>query len=459
MVIQIENGTIVNAEKEFVDNLWVEDGKIVAIGTYSKTADYTINAEEKYIMPGGVDPHVHMYLPTPAGFSSDHFDTGSIAALYGGTTTIIDFVTPQPGQSLVKALDERLKEAQKSHIDYSFHVSPIEWRETTEQEIKTCIERGITSFKIYMAYKKAVGLEDDEIENVLRAVGKYGGLVTVHAEMGDEIDAMRDNAASAGKLDPAAHAQTRPNFTEADAVKKVIDMAQETNCPLYVVHVSTKEAVEHIENAQKKGQKVWGETCPHYLLLDESRYQGSFAETAKFVMSPPLRKAEDNEALWAALKKETISTVGTDHCPFMLEQKKVGKNDFRKIPNGAGSVEHRIPLLLTYGLAVRNLSLPEIISMVCAEPAKIFGLYPQKGALEIGSDADLFVWDPQKKERISAKTHHQNSDLNIYEGFETRGQVEWVIKNGQIVIGNGKIQHSVPLGKFLKRSLNHIVDW
>ncbi len=452
MIIQIKNGTIVTAEKEGVDDLWVENGKVVAIGTYFRPADYVIDAEGKYILPGGVDPHVHMHLPTPAGFSSDDFDTGSIAAIYGGTTTIIDFVTPQPGQSLVDALEKRMNEAEKSYVDYSFHVSPIEWRETMDQEIAACIERGITSFKIYMAYKKAVGLEDIEIENVLRSVAKHGGMVTVHAEMGDEIDVMRDKAVAEGNTEPAAHAQTRPNYTEADAVKKVIEMAGNANCPLYIVHVSTKEAVEHIAEAQQNGQKVWAETCPHYLLLDDSKYSGSFDETAKYVISPPLRKQSDIQALWDSLKTNVISTVGTDHCPFMLEQKRAGADDFRKISNGAGSIEHRVPLLLTYGVAVRNLDLPQIVDVACTQPARIFGLYPQKGTLEVGSDADLFVWDPHQKERISAKTHHQHSDLNIYEGFETRGKISWLIKKGEIVLADGIKQEPMSKGIFLRRS-------
>ncbi|HKK59812.1 MAG TPA: dihydropyrimidinase [Salinivirga sp.] len=451
MITKIAGGTVVTSNKILVADVWIEDDKIMHVGAGDFHAEQTIDASGLYVLPGGVDPHVHMQLPTPAGPSSDDFYTGSIAALYGGTTTIIDFVTPQPGQSLVDALEARKKEAAHSRIDYTFHVSPIEWRETTAQEIEACFEQGITSFKIYMAYKKAVGLEDDEVENVLHTVGRLGGMVTVHAEMGDEIDALRDQSAAAGRLGPDAHRATRPNYTEADAVKKVIDMAAAASCPLYVVHVSTRESMEHIRNAQAKGQQVIAETCPHYLLLDESNYAGPFEETVKYVLSPPLRTDADQTALWQALKDGEISTIGTDHCPFTLAQKSAGKDDFRKVPNGAGGVEHRIALLYTYGVLPEKISFQKMVDVACTQPAKIFGLYPQKGDIRAGADADLLIWDPTAENIISASDHHQNTDLNIYEGFKVRGDVKWILRSGKLVLKDGVWEASDLPGKFLKR--------
>lgn len=451
MIIRIAGGTVVTSNKMHVADVWVEDDKIMHVGEGDFHAEETIDSSGLFILPGGVDPHVHMQLPTPAGPSSDDFYTGSIAALHGGTTTIIDFVTPQPGQSLVDALEARKKEAAHSRIDYTFHVSPIEWRESTAKEIEACFEQGITSFKIYMAYKQAVGLEDDEVENVLQTVGRLGGMVTVHAEMGDEIDALRDQSAAAGRLGPDAHHATRPNYTEADAVKKVIDMAAAASCPLYVVHVSTRESMEHIRNAQANGQQVIAETCPHYLLLDESKYAGPFEETVKYVLSPPLRTKDDQAALWQALKDGDISTIGTDHCPFTLAQKSAGKDDFRKVPNGAGGVEHRIALLYTFGVLQEKISFQKMVDVACTQPAKIFGLYPQKGEIKAGSDADIVIWNPNSKNIISAENHHQNSDLNIYEGFTSRGNTKWVIRSGELVVADGELKDSRIAGKFLKR--------
>ena len=449
MITKIAGGQIVTAKDQFEADLWIRDSKIYKIGSAELEPDHVIDASGKIVMPGGIDPHVHMHLPTPAGYSSDDFKTGSIAALHGGTTSIIDFVTPLPGQSLMNALEERKREAASSLIDYSFHVSPIEWTENTESEIKACMEAGVTSFKVYMAYKKAVGLEDDVLFNVLKVVGKLGGMVTVHAEMGDEIDQLRDEFAEKGILSPIAHPQSRPVHTESDAVQKVIEMAAETNCPLYIVHVSTEESMRHIKAAQVKGQQVWAETCPQYLVLNDSVYEGKFDKTCKYVLSPPLRKDADNNSLWQLLKTGEIQTVGTDHCPFSLEQKKVGKKDFRKIPNGAGGVEHRIALLYTYGVLESKISLSQMVNMMATAPAKIFGL-ENKGDLLEGYDADILIWDSNTEQIISAANHFQNSDINIYEGFKTIGAPSHVFVKGKEVICKGVLMEK-PEGEFIER--------
>jgi len=433
MDILIKNGTIVNADKSFSADVLISEGEIIGIGTglspQTKKTELT-DARNKYIFPGGIDPHVHLHLPGAAGFSSDDFYTGSKAALYGGTTSFIDFVTPRKGQNLVGALHERKKEASSSLLDHTFHISPIEWRDSMPEEIKACVDEGIKSFKIYMAYLDTIGLKDDDIRKVMKAVADAGGMITVHCELGEEVDRLRKEFIDSGKTNSEYHPQSRPNYVESEAVKKAIDFADEAGCPIYIVHVSTKESLEHIKKAQQKGQRVFAETCPHYLLLDDSKYLGEFDKTAPFVMSPPLRKKEDNEALWQAIMEGIIQTIGTDHCPFTLEQKKLGIHDFTKIPNGAGGIEHRIALLYTYGVLKDRISINKFIDLVSTQPAKIFSLYPKKGVIRIGSDADIVVWDPEKENIISAKTHHQNCDINIYEGFKIKGGPEFVIHNG-----------------------------
>ena len=347
MRMLIQNGIIVTADNIFSADLLIEDGKIAQIektGISPEMADEVIDAKGFPVFPVGIDPHVHMHLPTGAGFSSDDFQSGSLAALMGGTTTLIDFVTPQKGQLLKDALKARKKEAEISLLDFSFHVSPVEWRESLPKEIKELKEKeGITSFKVYLAYKNTIGLNDSDLKKVMKAVADAGGMVTAHCELGDEINALRESFIRDGKITPEFHPLSRPANMESEAVKKAIDYASENGCPFYVVHVSAKESIKHIADARRKGQAVFGETCPHYLLLDDSKYIGDFEKTAAFVLSPPLRKEEDNKALWSALTEEELQTVGTDHCPFMLEQKRAGIHAFTKIANGAGGVEHRLP--------------------------------------------------------------------------------------------------------------------
>jgi len=441
MDILIKNGTIVNADKSFGADILIINGKIAEIGTsLSATSTKTeiIDANGKYIIPGGIDPHVHLHLPGPAGFSSDDFYTGSRAALYGGTTSFIDFVTPRKGQNLTEALHERKKETSSSLLDNTFHVSPIEWRDSMPEEIKACVAERISSFKIYMAYLDTIGLKDKDIQKVMKAVAEAGGMITVHCELGEDVDRLRKEFIDNGQTIPKYHPLTRPNYVESEAVKKAIDFADEADCPIYIVHVSTKESLAHIKKAQQKGQRVFAETCPHYLLLDDSKYIGEFEQTAPFIMSPPLREKKDNEALWQAVADGTIQTIGTDHCPFTLDQKKLGIHDFTKIPNGAGGIEHRMALLYTYGVLTNRINLNRFVNLVSTQPAKIFGLYPKKGVIRIGSDADIVVWDPEKESIISAQTHHQNCDINIYEGIKTMGEAEYVVLGGNVTIRKGQ---------------------
>ena len=456
MTILIKNGTIVNATKQFKGDILVKDGKIDTINPILNPDDYynveVINATGMLLFPGGIDPHVHMHLPTHAGFSSDDFYSGSKAALMGGTTTLIDFVTTEKDQKLRDALEQRKNEAANCLTDYSFHVSPVEWRSSIPSEIKHCIdEQGVTSFKVYMAYKDSIGLEDEDLRLVMQAVAEAGGMVTIHCEDGDEIEILRNRLYNEQKRSPRFHPLSRPPELEAKAVEKAISIADETKCPLYIVHVSSALSLEHIRRAQRRGQKVFAETCPHYLLLDDSKYEGTFDQTAPYVLSPPLRKKEDNEALWKALPDKTVLTIGTDHCPFTMKQKQLGKDDFRKIANGAGGVEHRMKLLYTYGVRQNRISLNRFVAVTSTNAAKIFGLYPQKGIITERADADIVVWNPLYEGVISTQSHVMNCDSDIFEGFKVTGRAEYVIAHGEIVVSNGIWNGNETKGSFLFR--------
>ncbi|MBE0677257.1 MAG: dihydropyrimidinase [Bacteroidales bacterium] len=436
-------------------DLLTEEGRISVIGQVivDSGASRVIDATGMYILPGSVDPHVHVHLPTAAGYSSDDFLTGSRAALFGGTTTIIDFVTPDRGESLPRALEKRMREAENSMTDYSFHVSPVEWRNSTADEIKECIRMGATSFKVYMAYKKTIGLDDEDLLKVMNAAGRAGGIVTVHCEEGDKIEVLRDKYYIDNHTSPIFHALSRPAHLEAAAVKKAIELAAKADCPLYIVHVSSGESLLHIRIARSKGQTVYGETCPQYLLLDDAKYIGTFGQTAPYVISPPLRTTYDNNALWEALADGTLSTVGTDHCPFTMAQKRAGMDDFRKIPGGAGGVEHRLSLLFTYGVLTKRLTFNQMVNLVSSKPSEIFGISPGKGSLMEGSDADMVIWNPEPESIISVKSHHMNCDINLYEGIPVKGRAEYVIRGGNVVIETGSLVTGTSPGRFLSRTI------
>ncbi len=470
MSILIKNGILVNPGGSGTADVLTTDGTVRDAGTadvlitdgiisvvspviQNYDADRVIDAAGMYILPGGVDPHVHMHLPSEAGYSSDDFLSGSRAAIFGGTTTIIDFVTPEKGESLPVALEKRMKEAESSLADFSFHVSPVEWRSRTPDEIRECIRMGVTSFKVYMAYKNTVGIDDEDLFKVLKAVGKAGGTVTVHCEEGDEIERLRDHYFRTDPANPRSHALSRPAKLEASAVKKAIGLAAKDGCPLYIVHVSSKESLEHIRQARLNKQPLFAETCPQYLLLDDSGYSGSFEQAAGYVISPPLRTPEDKMALWKALNDGTLDTVGTDHCPFTMKQKRAGADDFRKIPGGAGGVEQRLQLLYTYGILTRRLNFNQMVNLTSTAPAMIFGLQRKKGIIEAGSDADLVIWNPDAGSTISAESHHMNCDINIYEGMQVRGRAEYVIRSGRLMIENGKLATDLTPGQYLSRKV------
>ncbi len=432
--ILIKNGKIINFDSIQNADILIENGKIIKIAQNLQSTDsQIINADGKYIFPGGIDPHVHLHLPTANGFSTDDFETGTLAALKGGTTTIIDFVTPRKGQSLVDAFLERRKEAENAKINVRFHVSPIEWTNSTADEMRQLVENhGVKSFKIYTAYKNSIGIDDDVIVKVLETAKKLGALVTVHCENDEIITYLRQKFISEGKTDVKYHPLSRPAEAEIVAIHKMLMLAKIVDTQLYIVHVSTKRGIEYIKNAQQKGVKVCAETCPHYLLLTDDVYDQDFDNAAKYVLSPPIRKAKDNRALWQGIADGFVQTIGTDHCPFNLKgQKDIGRNDFTKIANGAGSIEHRLKLLYTYGVAENKISLQKFVEVTSTNAAKIFGI-ENKGELCEGFDADLYIFDPHHTSTISAKTHYQNCDSDIYEGFTVKGNIDTVIINGQI---------------------------
>ena len=453
----IRNAHIVNAFDEIQADILIRGRHIEKIGKNLPLGDLdvtdVIDASGMLVFPGGIDPHVHMHLPTGAGFSSDDFVSGSRAALMGGTTTMIDFVTPRRGMSLTEALRLRIEEAAGCLIDHSFHVSPVEWTPDTALQIRQCIAAGFPSFKLYMAYKDAIGINDEVMEKVMQTLADAGGMATVHCETGDEVDKLRNILFASGQSGPSSHPLSRPPHTESDAVAKAIAIAEKTSCPLYIVHVSSAGSIEHIRKAKDKGLPVMAEVCPHHLLLDESLYKASFEDAAPFVMSPPLRSETHRKALWDALQTGFIDTTGTDHCPFFMSQKERGRDDFRNIANGAGGIEHRLALLYTFGVREGKISLKQFVDLCSTGAAKIFGLYPQKGLIAEGSDADLLIWDPNAEETISAKTHYQNSDINIYEGIKVYGKPEVVIAGGKIAVSRGKLNEGLR-GELLRRPVN-----
>ncbi len=451
--ILIQNGRIITPHLDVIGNLLIENGKIISVGQEVSERENTttvIDAGGRYVLPGFVDPHVHMELPTPAGLSSDDFESGSRAALTGGTTTLLDFVTPGRRESLIGALKKRKEAAAASLIDYSLHVSPVQWNNNTGPEIRECVRNeGITSFKAYLAYQNSIGIDDATLAAVMEAVAENEGLLMLHCENDGMVRYLQQKYLEAGKIQPRYHALSRPPEAEAEAISRAILFSRQFKCPLYIVHVSTGEGASLIEAARNEGLPVFGETCAQYLLLDQSAYDKPFGQAAACVMSPPLREKCHHEKLWDALAKGLLQTTGSDHCPFDKNQKAAGKNDFTHIPNGAGGVEFRPALLFTYGVLQNKISLQQWVSLISTNTARLFGL-EQKGNLAPGMDADVVIWDPEAKSVVSSKTHMQHCDQNIYEGFEIYGKAETVITAGNIRIKAGEIVDDRTTGHFIR---------
>lgn len=453
MSILIKNGRIITAADDYIADIFIENEKITTIGkNLQVTANKVIDARNKLVFPGGIDPHVHLDMPFMGTYSSDNYETGTKAALFGGTTMVIDFILQTQGKSLNDALADWRKRSDGNALsDYAFHMAVTDFNEHTKAEIKDLIEKeGIISFKTFMAYKGALMIDDRQMVGLMQEVKKQGGMVTVHATNGDMIDFLVAKHKAEGKLAPLYHYLSQPEITEAEATGRFADMASYTEVPAYVVHMTCEGALNHIRDAAKRNQKVFAETCIQYLVIDASLYDKGF-ESAKWVMSPPLREKKDQAALWAGINQGTIQVVATDHCPFMWEQKKMGEHDFSKIPNGHPGIEHRMELLFSEGVQKGKISLNKYVEVTSANPAKIFGMYPQKGSLAIGSDADIVIFDPEEKHIISAKTHHMHCDYSAYEGWEVKGKCKTVILRGKIAVDDNKIWIEKGFGKFVKR--------
>jgi dihydropyrimidinase len=454
MSVLIKNGRVVTATGDSIADIFIEGETIKAIGKDLKaTADKEIDASGLMVFPGGIDPHVHLAMPFMGTFSSDDYETGTRAALFGGTTTVIDFVLQTQGDSLKSALTDWQSRATGTAVgDYSFHMAVTDFNENTKAEISKMInEEGITSFKTFMAYKGALMIDDRQMVGLMNEVKKQGGMVTTHATNGDMIDFLVAKHRSEGKLSPLYHYLSQPEVTEAEASGRFAHMAGYTGCPGYIVHMTCEGALNAIRDAGKKNKQVFGETCIQYLILDASLYEKDF-EGAKWVMSPPLREKKDQAALWAGINQGLLQVVATDHCPFMWEQKKMGEKDFSKIPNGHPAIENRVELLFSEGVQKGKISLQKFVEVMSTNAAKIFGMFPRKGTLSVGSDADILLFDPNEKHILSAKTHHMNVDDSGYEGWEVTGKVKTVLLRGKVAIDGGECKVAKGNGQFIKRN-------
>ncbi|MFT4666188.1 MAG: dihydropyrimidinase [Polaribacter sp.] len=453
MSILIKNGRIITAESDYIADLYIEGESIQAIGkNLNYQADKTIDATGKFVFPGGIDPHVHLDMPFMGTSSSDDYETGTRAALHGGTTMVIDFILQTQGDTLHNALKTWQEKSQGKAIgDYSYHMAVTDFNDEVAKEVVEFIEQeGITSFKTFMAYKGALMIDDGQMVQLMKVVKKHGGLVTVHATNGDMIDSLIAKHRSEGKMAPLYHYLSQPEVTEAEASGRFADMLEYTGCPGYIVHMTCEGALNAIRRATTRNQKVFVETCTQYLVLDASLYENDF-EGAKWVMSPPLREKKDQVALWSGINQGLIQVIGTDHCPFMWEQKKMGKDDFSKIPNGHPAIEHRMELMFTEGVGKGKISLNKFVEITSTNAAKIFGMYPRKGTISIGADADIVIFDPNKKHEISVDTHHMNVDYSGYEGWKLTGKCETVLLRGTVAIENNECKLKAGFGQFVPR--------
>ncbi|GAB4333527.1 MAG: dihydropyrimidinase [Bacteroidales bacterium] len=431
----LQNGIIVTSSKAVNGDLLISDGRIVSCSFTGQPPEGTtlFDCSGCYILPAGIDPHVHMALETPSGRSADDFYSGSKAALRGGTTTLIDFVTPRRGQSVWEAFLERQQEAKNALCNVRLHVSPVEWRETTGYELTRCLAEGeVNSFKVYMAYRNSIGLEESDIQKTLRLAAREKAVVAVHCEVDSIIVENQKRLLSAGFTAPDCHPKSRPSKAEAEAVGKIIQMAEEASCPVYLVHISARESLDLIHRAQQKGLPVYAETCPQYLLLNDSEYQKPYDQAAACVMSPPLRTDADREALWQALAEGIINTVGTDHCPFTIDQKRKGLSDFTKIPNGAGGVQFRLSLLFTEGVMKNRISPVRFAEVTSTNAARIFSLEERNGLNE-GNFADILVWDPSLRETLPERLPGLEDCINIYAGRSVSGGAKHLFLSGDEV--------------------------
>ncbi len=459
MSLLIKHGEIVTAEKRFVADIFCEGETITRIGknlTAPKNAK-VINAKGKYIFPGFIDPHVHIYLPFMGTFSKDDYGSGSEAALIGGTTTLIEMCCPARGDDALKSFELWLKQAVgKSACDFSFHMGVTKFDDQTEKQLRTIVKRGVSSFKVFLAYKGAFGIDDTELYRTLKLAKKLGVIVTAHCENETLISERCRELIAAGKTAPKFHEPSRPVQVEAEGVHHLMTFAELTGAATYIVHLSCEAALAEALAAKKRGVRVTIETLIQYLTLDKTYAEKPKFEGAKFVMSPPLRDKKNQEILWQGLRNGSVQTVATDHAPFdFRKQKEMGKNDFTKIPNGIPSLEERINLLYTYGVKTGKIDLQTLVNVASTQAAKTFGLYPRKGSLQVGADADLVIYDPSYRGKISAKTQRMNLDYSAFEGWKIAGRPSIVTVRGKIAVRNGTFVGEPGRGKFLARKPNH----
>ncbi|WP_416149932.1 dihydropyrimidinase [Salipaludibacillus sp. HK11] len=452
----IKNGTIVTASDTYKADILVENGVIATISkNITDSSAEVVDAEGKYVFPGGVDPHTHLEMPFGGTVSKDDFETGTKAAAFGGTTTVIDFCITNKGKPLQNSIDQwHAKSKDKAVIDYGFHLMISEMNEDVLNELpKVMDQEGITSFKVFMAYKNVFQADDGTLFKTLETAKELGGLVMVHAENGDVIDHLVNKALAKGNTDPIYHALTRPPEAEGEATGRAAQLTGLADSQLYVVHVSCEESANKIAEARKKGYDVWGETCPQYLALDQSYMDQPNFEGAKYVWSPPLREKWNQEKLWNALKTGELQTIGSDQCSFDFEgQKDLGKGDFTKIPNGGPMIEDRVSILFSEGVKKGRITLNQFVDMTSTRSAKLFGLYPKKGTISVGTDADIVIFDPNVERTISVETHHMAVDYNAFEGMKVTGEPISVLSRGEFVIKDKQFVGEVGSGEYLKRA-------
>ncbi|MDE3239442.1 MAG: dihydropyrimidinase [Paracoccaceae bacterium] len=459
MTTVIRNGTIVTADLTTRADVLIEGGRIARIGPDLK-GDETLDATGCYVMPGGIDPHTHLEMPFMGTYTSDDFDSGTRAALSGGTTMVVDFALPSPGQGLLDAIALWDNKSARAHCDYSFHVAITWWGEQVFNEMEAVVrERGINTFKHFMAYKGSLMVNDDELFASFKRCAELGAIALVHAENGDVVAELSARLLAEGNTGPEAHAYSRPPQVEGEATNRAIMIADMTGVPLYVVHTSCEDAHEAIRRARQAGKRVWGEPLIQHLTLDESEYfDKDWDHAARRVMSPPFRNRQHQDSLWAGLAAGSLSCVATDHCAFTTQQKRFGLGDFTKIPNGTGGLEDRLSMLWTHGVRTGRLTPNEFVAVTSTNIAKILNIYPRKGAVLVGADADLVVWDPDKTKVIRAASQYSAIDYNVFEGREVTGLPRFTLTRGHVAFADGEMRSREGHGQFVRREPNGAVN-
>jgi dihydropyrimidinase len=456
MSVLIKGGRVVTAADDYVGDVYAEGERISLIGeSLDVQADRVIDATGKFVLPGGIDPHTHLDMPFGGTVTIDDVESGQTSAAFGGTTCHVDFIIQPQGSTFAAAVEEwRAKANGRQVIDMGYHMAVTDLKEGgTLEELASLPDEGITSYKLFMAYKGVLMVDDETLFRTMQVAAETGALVMVHAENGDAIDVLVKEALAAGHTEPKYHALTRPPETEGEATNRAIQLSRVAGSPLYVVHVSCAEAVEPIAIAREKGWNIHGETCTQYFFVDYSFLERPDFEGAKFVYTPPPRDKANQDVLWNAVRTDILSVVSTDHCAFLWEgQKTMGRDDFSKIPNGAPGLENRLQMIHEFGVRAGRISLNRMVELLATNPAKLFGLYPRKGTIAVGSDADIVVFDPEKKVTISASTHHSKSDYNLFEGTEVTGSPEVLLLRGNVLVENDELVAAPGVGQFVRRA-------